>query len=88
MSEWKERGIKRRDFRNMKADPEIAKPKKKKKGKHTHKLIVEGFSWFGGVTGDYVFGKYRSYDAAKDAMKQKSNGTDFWGKYKMRIEEL
>lgn len=88
MSDWKERAIKRRDFRSSKTDPEIAKPKKKKNGKHTHKLIIEEFAWLSHRKKDYVFGKYRSKAAAEDAMKQKTNDSGFWGKYKMRVEEI
>jgi hypothetical protein len=89
MSDWKARSIKRKDFRNSKTDPEIAKHKGKKNKKHTHKLIIEEFGWFNtNEKTDYVFGKYRSKTAAEEAMTQKTNDSRFWGKYKMRVEEI
>jgi hypothetical protein len=86
-SDWKESGIKKRDFQHSKSDPEIPKPRKSKKVKKTHMLIIKDFSWWDGKKEDYVFSKYTSLESAEQALHQKQNDY-FWGRYIMEIREI
>jgi hypothetical protein len=86
-SDWKESGIKKRDFQHSKSDPEIAKPRGKKKSNKPYMLVIKNFGWFKESKKDFVFGRYATLKSAKEALKQKSVDGSFWGKYEMEIQE-
>ena len=85
MSDWSERGIKRRDFRNTKGDPEVPKHRPKKKGKKPYRVLCTGFTMFGSPDRELTLGKYKKLEDAQNALKQFKAG--YWGKYKLRIKK-
>jgi hypothetical protein len=88
-SDWKESAIKRRDFRHSKSDPEVAKGRKKKsRGKKPWKIVCD-WKFLGRDEKGYVLGRYKTEDAAKNALQSYKN--NWWGEgdrgKTMRIEK-
>ena len=85
-SEWKESANKRRDFRNSKTDPEIAKGRKNRGGhKKPWKLYCKAPRMFSLDTEEFILGRYKTEKGAKSALQ--AHEANYWGKYPMRIEK-